>query len=140
MTHPFRFARALVAALLFAAAPARADDYPDRTITMVVPFAAGGLSDVPARIMAAMLADRIHQPYRAALCPLLPALEKLAGASGVRGVALSGAGPSVLIFLDAKASLSRVKARVTEHLRSVGLSAELIATAICGYSNAAKRR
>ncbi len=92
------------------------------------------------QLLGSALADRIHQPYRAALCPLLPALEKLAGASGVRGVALSGAGPSVLIFLDAKASLSRVKARVTEHLRSVGLSAELIATAICGYSNAAKRR
>jgi homoserine kinase len=92
------------------------------------------------KLLGAALADRIHQPYRAALCPLLPALEKLAGASGVLGVALSGAGPSVLIFLDAKVSLSRVKARVTEHLRTVGLSAELIATAICDYSNAAKRR
>jgi homoserine kinase len=91
-------------------------------------------------LLGSALADRIHQPYRAALCPLLPALEKLAGLSGVLGVALSGAGPSVLIFLDAKASLLRVKARVSEHLRSVGLSAELLATAICGYSNAAKRR
>jgi tripartite-type tricarboxylate transporter receptor subunit TctC len=60
MRHPFRVAFVLVATLL-AAAPARAADYPDRTITMVVPFAAGGLSDVPARIMAAMLSDRIHQ-------------------------------------------------------------------------------
>jgi homoserine kinase len=92
------------------------------------------------RLLGSALADRIHQPYRAALCPLLPALEKLAGVSGVLGVALSGAGPSVLIFLDAKASLSRVKARVTEHLRSLGLSAELIATVICAYSNAAQRR
>jgi homoserine kinase len=92
------------------------------------------------RLLGSALADRIHQPYRAALCPLLPALEKLAGVSGVLGVALSGAGPSVLIFLDAKASLSRVKTRVTEHLRSLGLSAELIATAICAYSNAAQRR
>src|ERR1700692_551838 len=58
MRYAFRFA--LVTMLLLAAAPARAADYPDRPITMVVPFAAGGLSDVPARIMAAMLADRIH--------------------------------------------------------------------------------
>jgi homoserine kinase len=92
------------------------------------------------QLLGSALGDRMHQPYRAALCPLLPALEKLAGVAGVRGVALSGAGPSVLIFLDAQASLSRVKARVAEHLRTVGLSAELIATAICSYSNAAKRR
>ncbi len=61
MRHVLRLALALIAALVLAAAPACAGDYPDRTITMVVPFAAGGLSDVPARIMAAMLADRIHQ-------------------------------------------------------------------------------
>ena len=59
MRHLSRLALALLAALL-AVAPARAE-YPDRTITMIVPFAAGGLSDVPARIMAAMLSDRIHQ-------------------------------------------------------------------------------
>jgi homoserine kinase len=91
-------------------------------------------------LLSSALADRIHQPYRAALCPLLPALEKLAGISGVLGVALSGAGPSVLIFLDATASLSRAHARVAEHLRSAGLTAELIPTAICGYSNATKHR
>ena len=92
------------------------------------------------KLLGSALADRIHQPYRAALCPLLPALEKLAGISGVLGVALSGAGPSVLIFLDATASLSRAHARVAEHLRSAGLTAELIPTAICGYSNATKHR
>jgi tripartite-type tricarboxylate transporter receptor subunit TctC len=58
MRHAFR--AVLVATLLLAAVTARAE-YPDRTITMVVPFAAGGLSDVPARILAAMLQDRIHQ-------------------------------------------------------------------------------
>jgi homoserine kinase len=76
------------------------------------------------------LEDRIHQPYRATLCPLLPALQKLAGSSGILGVALSGAGPSVLIFLDPKASLGAVKSRVASHLRSRGLNAELISTAI----------
>jgi tripartite-type tricarboxylate transporter receptor subunit TctC len=59
MRHALRLALSLVAVLCLAAAPARAE-YPDRTITMVVPFAVGGLSDVPARILAAMLADRIH--------------------------------------------------------------------------------
>src|SRR4029077_1503704 len=47
--------------------------------------------------LSAALDDRIHQPYRAALCPLLPALQELKGKSGILGPVLSGAGPSVLI-------------------------------------------
>jgi tripartite-type tricarboxylate transporter receptor subunit TctC len=61
MRHRLRLALSFVTALCLGAAPARAADYPDRTIMMVVPFAVGGLSDVPARILAAMLQDRIHQ-------------------------------------------------------------------------------
>src|SRR5215813_6735103 len=49
----------LIAAL--AATGASAQNYPNRTITMVVPFAAGGLTDVPARVLAAMLQERIGQ-------------------------------------------------------------------------------
>jgi homoserine kinase len=81
-------------------------------------------------LLASALEDRLHQPYRAALCPLLPALQKLARAPGILGVALSGAGPSVLIFLDAKAGASRARLRVRAHLRAYGLAAELIPTLI----------
>ncbi|MBV9481533.1 MAG: homoserine kinase [Acidobacteria bacterium] len=81
-------------------------------------------------ILSAALQDRIHQPYRAPLCPLLPKIEQLAGKYGVLGAALSGAGPSVLVFIDPKSSADRVKARVLQHLRSHGLDAELIATSI----------
>ncbi|MBZ5719062.1 MAG: homoserine kinase [Acidobacteriia bacterium] len=81
-------------------------------------------------LLQSALEDRIHQPYRAPLCPLLPVLQKMAGTSGVLGVALSGAGPSVLIFLDHSASLGRAKARIAARLREHGLSAELIATMI----------
>ncbi len=83
-----------------------------------------------ADLLATALEDRIHQPYRAALCPLLPALQKLAGSRGILGVALSGAGPSVLVFLDPKAKVGRAKIAVAEHLKSHGLTAELIATEI----------
>lgn len=82
-------------------------------------------------LLAAALEDRMHQPYRAALCPLLPALQKLRQTvPGILGVALSGAGPSVLMFLDRKAGGDRVAGRVRAHLKAVGLKAELIATAI----------
>lgn len=95
-------------------------------------------------LLASALEDRLHQPYRASLCPLLPALQKLAGSSGVLGVALSGAGPSVLIFLDAKSNVNPTKAQVAAQLRAHRLSAELISTAIteCGASQGSdwKRR
>ena len=41
--------------------PRRRRTIPNRPITMIVPFAAGGLTDVPARVLAAMLQDRIGQ-------------------------------------------------------------------------------
>ena len=81
-------------------------------------------------LLASALEDRIHQPYRAPLCPLLPALQGLAGTEGILGAALSGAGPSVLIFVDPKANPGRVKAKVATHLRKLGIKAELIATSI----------
>jgi homoserine kinase len=81
-------------------------------------------------LLPAALDDRIHQPYRAALCPLLPALRELAGTPGILGAVLSGAGPSVLVFLDPKARLSHAKIRIAKHLRARGLTAELISTRI----------
>jgi len=81
-------------------------------------------------LLAASLDDRIHQPYRAALCPLLPALQKLKGSDGILGAALSGAGPSVLIFLDPRASVGRTCKLVEKHLATAGLRAELLPTSI----------
>lgn len=51
-------------------------------------------------LLRAAMADHIHQPYRAAMCPQLPRLLPLAGSSGIIGVALSGAGPAVLVIVD----------------------------------------
>jgi len=82
-------------------------------------------------LLASALDDRMHQPYRAPLCPLLPALQKLeASTPGILGAVLSGAGPSVLIFLDDKVGAERAKAQVRRQLQARGLKAELIATAI----------
>ena len=51
-------------------------------------------------LLQAAMADRLHQPYRAAICSLLPVLLPLAGKTGILGVALSGAGPSVLLIAE----------------------------------------
>ena len=55
---------------------ARAQNYPSRPITFVVPFAAGGLSDVPGRMLAAEMQGRIGQSI---------VVENRPGASGVTG-------------------------------------------------------
>jgi homoserine kinase len=81
-------------------------------------------------LLASSLDDRMHQPYRASLCPLLPSVQKLAGAHGILGAVLSGAGPSVLIFLDGKVGADRAARQVSAHLRAHGLEAELISTSI----------
>jgi homoserine kinase len=81
-------------------------------------------------LLPAALEDRLHQPYRAALCPLLPSLQALTGRNGVLGAVLSGAGPSVLLFLEPGASLQKTCKRVASHLSQSGLAAELLPTSI----------
>jgi len=89
--------------------------------------------------LAAALEDRIHQPYRAPLCPLLPAMQQLVGSDGILGAALSGAGPSVLIFLDPvkKIAAKKIAARVAAHLTQNSLTAELLFTTIAAKGAAA---
>jgi homoserine kinase len=81
-------------------------------------------------LMGAALDDRIHQPYRAALCPLLPCLQELKGKDGVLGAVLSGAGPSVLIFLDPRVPSQKARRVVANHLSRNKLAAELVSTSI----------
>jgi tripartite-type tricarboxylate transporter receptor subunit TctC len=64
MTYQLRLRLPLLGAIMvgaFLPADAPAQNYPNRPITMIVPFAAGGLTDVPARVLAAMLQERIGQ-------------------------------------------------------------------------------
>jgi homoserine kinase len=64
------------------------------TALLVAAFAQGR-SD----LLRTAMQDRLHQPYRAKACPLLPLLLPLTENSEVLGVALSGAGPSVLLIV-----------------------------------------
>jgi homoserine kinase len=61
--------------------------------------------------------DRIHQPYRAAICTLLDRLLPLAGHHGILGAALSGAGPSVLVIAGGEASLEPASAAIRAVLK-----------------------
>jgi homoserine kinase len=56
--------------------------------------------------------DRIHQPYRMEACPMLPLLLPLAGTAEILGVALSGAGPGVLLIAEAGADTAHAAALI----------------------------
>jgi homoserine kinase len=85
------------------------------------------------------LNDRIHQPYRAPLCPLLPAVQELKDHPGILGAALSGAGPSVLMFLNPKVSESKTIRDIATHLKRQNRPAELIATRIAKHGASHKQ-
>jgi tripartite-type tricarboxylate transporter receptor subunit TctC len=62
--HPFSRVLAIVAAVAAAgvvSVPAHSQEYPTRTITMIVPFAAGGPTDVVARIVTGHMAQTLGQ-------------------------------------------------------------------------------
>jgi homoserine kinase len=68
-------------------------------------------------LIADAMRDRMHQPYRSEVCPLLPRLLPLSGTNGVLGVALSGAGPAVLVLAESAKGAQRAEERVQEILR-----------------------
>lgn len=63
--------------------------------------------------------DRIHQPYRAPICPLLPPLLPLAEANGILGLALSGAGPAVLVIVESEAGLASASTAILYALKGL---------------------
>jgi homoserine kinase len=81
-------------------------------------------------LLCTALEDRIHQPYRSSLCPLLSCLQELVCAQGILGAALSGAGPSVIVFLDPEVSAGKTRKFVAAHLAGSGLRGELLLTSI----------
>lgn len=69
-------------------------------------------------LLRVAMRDHIHQPYRAEICPLLPVLLPLTGKEGILGVALSGAGPAVLLVVESEAYLHAAQVAVQETLQA----------------------
>jgi homoserine kinase len=69
-----------------------------------------------ADLLAVAMHDRIHQPYRAPICPFLPLLLPLVGGQGILGAALSGAGPAVLVIVDSEVNMSQAQSAIRSAL------------------------
>lgn len=69
-------AAAIGGALFAGAATAQAQDYPTRAITMIVPFAAGGPTDIVARLVGEQMSKTLGQPI---------IIENVVGAGGTTG-------------------------------------------------------
>lgn len=70
----------------------------NRTALLVAAIAQGRTD-----LLRTAMQDRLHQPYRASLVPGLRSVFQAALEAGAKGVALSGAGPSVLAFVEGDA-------------------------------------
>jgi len=91
-----RSAALLVMALTaLGTAGARADTYPNRPVRLIVPFAAGGLNDVVARLVAPYLERSLGQPF---IVDNRPAASGIVGTDAVLW-------PKPLILLDVRHAL-----------------------------------
>jgi tripartite-type tricarboxylate transporter receptor subunit TctC len=80
--------RLITAAVLLAIAGihgARAEDYPARTVTVIVPFAAGGPADITGRIVADIFSRHLNQKF---------VVENVGGAGGTIGALRAARAPA----------------------------------------------
>lgn len=105
MTPGIRIWPAIMIVTAFAAGivPGRAQDYPSRPITVVVPFPAGGASDVVARIVTNQMSRTLGQSF---------IIENISGAGGTVGSAHAAAAAPDGYTLLAAAMGSHVAAPV----------------------------
>jgi homoserine kinase len=82
-------------------------------------------------LLRAAMQDCMHQPYRVAICPLLGTMLPLAGAPGVLGAALSGAGPGILLVVERNLDRAGLEQRIGEAIGDRS-SCEVIA---CGFES-----
>lgn len=68
----------IVAVAMAAVAQVRADQFPSRPMTMIVPFAAGGPTDLIGRLMAQEMGKKLGQSI---------VVENVGGAGGMTGAA-----------------------------------------------------
>lgn len=88
-------------------------DVPHRDAVFNVGRAALGVAALATGrldLLRATTEDRLHEPYRAAIFPALPALVGAARQAGALGACLSGSGSSVIAFADSMRQITAIEA------------------------------
>jgi tripartite-type tricarboxylate transporter receptor subunit TctC len=99
---------AALAMLVAAAMPARAE-YPERNVTVIVPFPAGGASDMTARLVSRKLSERLKRSV---------VIDNRAGANGAVGsVALKQAAPDGYTLLIGSIGVFAINPALFKDLR-----------------------
>ena len=93
-----------------------------RSSLLVAALASGELG-----LIRHAMQDRLHQPYRAALIPGMTEILERAADYGALGAALSGAGPTLIAFVDADSgSKSALEQFLLQTLQQHGIAAETL--------------
>jgi tripartite-type tricarboxylate transporter receptor subunit TctC len=108
MNVPMRYALAVLVAASAAGAPAKAQTYPTRPVTFVVPFASGGGTEFLARLLGQRLEQRLGKPF---------VIENRPGAGGVTGaVSVARAAPDGHTVLMTPAPVMAINASLHRKL------------------------
>jgi tripartite-type tricarboxylate transporter receptor subunit TctC len=75
----------MLALCIALASPLRAAGYPDRSVKVIVPFPAGGVTDIATRVIAQKLSERLKQQFY---------IENIGGAGGNLGMASAAHAPA----------------------------------------------
>ena len=85
-----------------------------------------GLATGRYELLARLTVDRLHEPYRSAVYPQLPALVSAAREAGALGACLSGAGSTILAFTDSMAGITRIEAAFFAASADVDLEGQVV--------------
>lgn len=91
-----------------------------RSSLLVAALASGQL-----QLIRAAMQDRVHQPYRASLIPGMSFILEQATRYGALGAALSGAGPTLIAFIDSHSEQKeQLQQFMLETMKAEGIAAE----------------
>ncbi len=84
-----------------------------------------GLASGRYDLLRALTVDRIHEPYRAAVYPQLPGLIAAARRAGAIGACMSGAGSTIIAFVDDPSSTEAVSVALRAQGDADGLAGRI---------------